>query len=62
MLTTDDIVIDNQNALTQKITFPFMTSEDSRASSALLHLIIYNGTCKLLVGSTDTEVFFSDSC
>jgi len=62
MLTTDDIVIDNQNALTQKITFPFMTNEDSRASSALQHLIIYNGTCKLLVGSTDTEVFFSDSC
>jgi hypothetical protein len=35
-LTTDDIITGNQNALAQKITFPVTTSEDSRASSALL--------------------------
>ena len=59
-LKTDDSITGNQNALNQKTTFPFKTSEDSRASSALLYLLIRNGTCELLVGSTDTEVFFND--
>jgi HAMP domain-containing protein len=58
-LTTDDIITGNQNEIAQKITFPFSTSEGLRASSALLYLVIYNSTCDMLVGSTDTEVFFS---
>jgi signal transduction histidine kinase len=58
-LTTDDIITGNQNEIAQKIIFPFSTSEGLRASSALLYLVIYNSTCDLLVGSTDTEVFFS---
>ncbi len=59
-LTTDDIITGNQDALTQKVSFPFTTNEESRSGSALLYLVIYNRTCELLIGSTDTEIFFSD--
>ncbi|MGC1453873.1 MAG: ATP-binding protein [Nitrospirota bacterium] len=57
-LTTDDIITGNQNALAQKVPFPFTTNEESLSGSALQYLVIYNRNCELLIGSTDTEVFF----
>ena len=58
-LTTDDIITGNQNALAQKVPFPFTTNEESLSGSALQYLVIYNRTCELLIGSTDAEVFFN---
>ena len=58
-LTTDDIITGNQNALAQKVPFPFTTNEESLSGSALQYLVIYNRNCELLIGSTDTEVFFN---
>jgi len=58
-LTTDDIITGNQNALAQKVPFPFTTNEESLSGSALQYLVIYNRNCELVIGSTDTEVFFN---
>ncbi len=58
-LTTDDIITGNQNALAQKVPFPFTTNEESLSGSALQYLVIFNSNCELLIGSTDTEVFFN---
>lgn len=57
-LTADDIVTGNRIELNKKVSPFFSANEDSLSGKALLYVIIYNHDCKLLVGSTTSEVFF----